>query len=126
MKLKYHLNVDEEGEEYFMLEIPERLIYSEWDNVDFVLPKELILKENSFLHEAIYVFYAAGGYDFFKVVNPEKYATRWLDFVGDLYSSIVAGKYKKDFNDYENPLSESDRNSLIEQGVPNIFTNKLI
>ena len=109
-----------------MLEIPERLNYAEWDNVDFVLPEELNLKENSFLYEAICVFYAAGGYDFFKVVNPKKYATRWLNFVGELYSAIVDGKYKKDFNDYENPLSESDRNSLIEQGVPNIFTNKII
>lgn len=109
-----------------MLEIPERLNYAEWDNVDFVLPQELVLKENSFLHEAIYVFYAAGGYDFFKVVSSKKYATRWLDFMGELYSAIVAGKYKKDFNDYENPLSESDRNSLIEQGVPNIFTNKIV
>ncbi len=109
-----------------MVEIPERLNYAEWDDVDFVLPKELNLKENSFLHEAICVFYTAGGYDFFKVVNPKKYATRWLDFVGELYSAIVAGKYKKHFIDYENPLSESDRNSLIEQGVPNIFTNKII
>ena len=56
MKLKYHLNVDENGEKYFMLEIPERLNYSEWDNVDFVLPEKLRLKENSFLHEAIFVF----------------------------------------------------------------------
>ena len=109
-----------------MLEIPERLNYAEWDDVNFTLPQELILKENSFLHEAIYVFYASGVYDFFRVVNPQKYATRWLDLVGELYSAIVAGKYKKDFNDYENPLSESDRNTLIEQGVPNIFTNKII
>jgi len=99
-----------------MLEVPEKLNYAEWDNVDYALPQELILKENSFLHEAVYVFYAAGGYDFFKVVNSKKYATRWLDFMGD----------KKDFNDYENPLSEKDRNSLIEQGVPNLFTNKII
>ncbi len=28
-------------------------------------------------------------------INPQKYATRWLDFVGELYSAIVAGKYKK-------------------------------
>lgn len=63
-----------------MLEIPERLNYSEWDNVDFVLPKELILKENSFLHEAIYVFYAAGGYDFFKVVNPKKICNKMVRF----------------------------------------------
>ena len=61
-----------------MLEIPERLNYAEWDDVDFVLPQELILNENSFLNEAIYVFYAVGGYDFFKVVNPEKYAVEYL------------------------------------------------
>ena len=86
----------------------------------------MILKENSFLHEAISVFYAAGGYDFFKVVNPKKYATGWLDFLGNLYAEIMAGKYKKDINRYENPLSDSERSSLIEQGVPNIFTEKII
>ena len=75
-----------------MLEIPERLNYAEWDNADFVLPEALILQENSFLHEAIHVFYAAGGYDFFYVATPKKYAARWLDFMGELYSAIVAGK----------------------------------
>lgn len=39
-----------------MLEIRERLNYSEWDNVDFVLPEELRLRETSLLHEAIFVF----------------------------------------------------------------------
>ncbi len=52
-----------------MMEIPERLNYAEWDDVDFVLPEELNLKENSFLNEAICVFYAAGGYDFLKLLT---------------------------------------------------------
>lgn len=30
----------------------------------------------------------AGGFDFFKVTNPEKYASNWLDFIGNLYSEI--------------------------------------
>lgn len=109
-----------------MVETSEKLNYAHWDEPDFSLPKELILKENSFLHEAISVFYVAGGYDFFKVVDPKKYATGWLDFLGNLYTEIMAGKYKKDINRYENPLSDSERISLIEQGVPNIFTEKII
>lgn len=109
-----------------MIELPDKLNYAEWDGADFIIPQYLILKDNSFLHEAIYVFYAAGGYDFFKVVNPSKYATRWLDFVGKLYSEIVDGKYKQTNDTYKNPLSDIERKSLIEQGVPNIFTNEMI
>ena len=48
-----------------MLEIPERVNYGEWDKHDFIIPTELQLTDNSFLHEAIQVFYKAGGYDFF-------------------------------------------------------------
>ena len=38
----------------------------------------------------------AGGYDFFEAINPEKYASNWLNFMGGLYSEIENGKYKPD------------------------------
>lgn len=66
-----------------------------------------------------------GGYDFFKVNNPEKYAARWLDFVGDLYSDIEENKYKTDGRFHKNPLSDEDRMSLKEQGVPELFTDDI-
>lgn len=105
-----------------MLEVPDKLGYAIWDNKDFIIPKEFDLNENSKIQDALRVFYAAGGYDFFKVVNPAKYASNWLDFIGNLYSDIEDGKYKSDGKHYSIPLSEDKRISLIEQGVPEIFT----
>ena len=108
-----------------MLEMSDKVGYEEWDKQGFVVPKNFYLDENSKLHEAIEVFYLAGGYDFFKVINPEKYASNWLDFVGNLYSEIVNGKYKTDGRYHKNSLSKECKNSLIAQGVPEIFTNDI-
>ena len=44
-----------------MLEIPEKVNYEEWDNHDFIIPAELQLTDNSFLHEAIQVFPVPAG-----------------------------------------------------------------
>lgn len=106
-----------------MLETPEMLGYAEWDNADFVIPNELLLNGNSSLSDALNVFYNAGGYDFFKVVNPDKYASMWLDFMGNLYAEIEDGKYKLGEENFKFPLSEEQRRSLIEQGVPERFTS---
>lgn len=108
-----------------MLEIPERVNYGEWDKDDFIIPAEFELTGDSFLHEAIQVFYKAGGYDFFKVINPEKYATKWLDFVGGLYSEIKERKYKSDGKHHKNPLSDMDKCSLKKQGVPDLFIDDI-
>lgn len=105
-----------------MLEEPDKIGYAIWDDKDFTMPKEFELNENSMLQDALKVFYAAGGYDFFKVVNPAKYASNWLDFMGVLYSAIEDGKYKSDGTHYSIPISENERISLIELGVPEIFT----
>ena len=105
-----------------MLETPDKIGYAIWDNKDFMIPEEFLLDENSKIQDALNVFYNAGGYDFFKVINPEKYATNWLNFIGALYSDIEVGKYKSDGNHYVIPLSENERISLVEQGVPEIFT----
>ena len=109
-----------------MVEIYNKIGYEEWDKKAFVIPSEYQLKETSYLHEAINVFYAAGGYDFFQVINPEKYAMGWLDFIGSLYSEIEAGNYKSDGKQHSIPLSEEERGFLVEQGVPDIFTNDII
>ena len=108
-----------------MLELCDRVNYAEWDNSDFIIPAEFELTDDSFLHEAIQVFYKAGGLDFFQVVDADKYATNWLDFVGGLYSDIEDGKYKTDGHFHKNPLSDLDRSSLREQGVPDVFLNDI-
>lgn len=106
-----------------MLETPDKVGYVEWDNDDFVIPNEFFLIADSSLAEALTVFYAAGGYDFFKVVDPEKYASAWLEFIGGLYADIEDGVYKPDGVHFTFPLSEDERRSLIEQGVPEKFTS---
>lgn len=105
-----------------MLETPEMVGYPEWDNADFTIPKEFLLNENSSLADALRVFYAAGGYDFFKVIRAEKYALNWLDFIGGLYANIEDGRYGSNGEHFTFPLSEENRRSLIEQGVPDTFT----
>jgi hypothetical protein len=109
-----------------MEEIYDRLNYAEWDESGFEIPEEYLLTDHNFLHEALNVFYAAGGYDFFKVVRPEKYADKWLDFIGNLHWEIYSGKYVSDGMVHENPLGGEKRKSLREQGVPDIFTRDSI
>lgn len=106
-----------------MIETPEVLGYEEWDRADFVVPKEFLLDENRSLADALRVFYAAGGFDFFKIVDPEKYAVSWLDFISELYNRIEDNVCKPDGGHFAFPLSEQERRSLIEQGVPKIFTS---
>jgi len=48
-----------------------------------------------------------------------------LDFVGNLYSKIVDGKFKTDGQYHKNLLTEEQRKELIEQGVPKIFTTDI-
>lgn len=103
----------------------ESLKYAQWDNDNFVIPEELMLNDKSCLHEAIDVFYKAGGADFFDVDDPDEYAANWLDFIGELYSDIEEGKYKPDGKTHKNPLSEKQRLVLKEQGVPDIFVDDI-
>lgn len=95
------------------------------DHSGFIMPKELLLTGDSCLHEAIEVFYKAGGRDFFAVMRPEKYASNWLNFVGDLYNDIESGVYKSDGAFHRNPLSDEESAALREQGVPDLFLDDL-
>ena len=108
-----------------MEEIPERLNYAEWDSEDHVVPDDFLLTDKSFLHEALRVFYAAGGYDFFKVVRPEKYADNWIGFVGRLYADIESGRFAPDGKHHALSVSDEERRSLREQGVPSVFTEDI-
>ena len=47
--------------------------------------------------------------------------SNWLDFIGNLYARIEAGKYKSDGQSHESPLSDMEKESLRKQGVPGIF-----
>lgn len=109
-----------------MEEVFDRVNFGEWDREGFAIPAEFVLTGQSSLYEAVSVFYSAGGYDFFKVLNPEKYASRWLEFVGNLYVEIVDGIYKPDGLDRRNPLDEQKRVDLMHQGVPDIFTREVL
>ena len=46
-----------------------------------------------------------------------------MDFVSGLYLDIEKGKYKTDGKFHKIPLSDEDRMSLKEQGVPELFTD---
>lgn len=96
--------------------------YAAWDRADFRLYEEWKLNEASSLADALYVFYAAGGYDFFEVIDADCYASNWLNFVGGLYTAVENGVYQKGESHFRFPLSDEVRRSLIEQGVPPIFT----
>lgn len=96
--------------------------YAAWDAADFRLPDAWKLGENESLGRALIVFYAAGGYDFFQVSDADRYAAAWLDFIGNLYTSIDDGMYAKGDSRFRFPLSEREREQLIRQGVPAVFT----
>lgn len=49
-----------------MIERANKIGYEEWDSPRFMVPNNLYLDENSKLHEAIKVFYLAGGFDLLK------------------------------------------------------------
>ena len=95
--------------------------YYEWDEADFSLPNEYVLDENSDLADALNVFYAVGGYDFFNVGFTENYAGNWLDFLGNLYAEIVDEKYRSCGKAFTVPLSDAQRQELGDRGVPTVF-----
>lgn len=99
--------------------------FYEWDEVAFVLPDKYILNENSDLAEALNVFYSAGGYDFFNVVEPEYYASNWLDFIGNLYSEIMDGRYSSNGKQFVIPLTEVQKQELSERDVPEVFVTDI-
>lgn len=95
--------------------------FYEWDEAAFVLPNEYILDENSDLAEALNVFYFAGGYNFFNVVEAEYYASNWLDFVGNLYSEIMDDRYRSNGKQFAVPLTDVQKQELSARGVPEVF-----
>ncbi len=94
--------------------------YFEWDEQNFVLPKAYEVKASSDLADVMNIFYLAGGYDFFNVVDPKNYASKWLSFMGDLYAGITEGIYCN-HKTLKNPLTEAQKRKLAKQGVPEIF-----
>ena len=102
-----------------------RCRYYEWDEDDFRLPQEYQLHEKSDLADALNVFYAAGGTDFFQVEDPEQYASAWQDFLGNLYVQIEKGEFVPSGKTYTVPLSEKQRRNLRERGVPDVFLTDL-
>lgn len=104
-----------------MLETANKVGYAEWDNENFALPSG----DFASLEDALTAFYSAGGYDFFEVVDPEKYASRWLEYVGGLYADIESGKYTISGKGCALPLTQKQRSELSAQGVPDIFTKDI-
>ena len=103
----------------------EKCKFYEWDETTFVLPNKYILDKNSDLAEALNVFYSAGGYDFFNVVEAEYYASNWLDFVGNLYSEIMDDRYRSKGKPFVVPLADVQKQELSERGVPDVFVTDI-
>ena len=99
--------------------------FYEWDEATFVLPDKYILDDNSDLADALNVFYLAGGHDFFNVVDPEYYASNWLDFMGKLYSDIVDERYVAIGKKFIVPLIDRQKQELFERGVPEVFVTDI-
>ncbi len=99
----------------------ERCQFYEWDEESFILPDKFILDGDSDLASALNVFYQAGGYDFFNVIEAEYYASNWLDFVGNLYDEIMDGKYSLKGRQFVIPLTVEQKQELLERGVPEVF-----
>ena len=95
--------------------------HHEWDDQSFVLPDEYILDERSGLADALKVFYSAGGYLFFNVIDPRYYASNWLVFMGDLYERIANGYAETNHKRYSIPLSDKQKQELVNRGVPSVF-----
>lgn len=104
-----------------MLETADKVGYAQWDDENFVLPSG----DFNNLEDSLTAFYSAGGYDFFEVVDPEKYASRWLEYVGGLYADIESGKYPVSGKGCILPLTSEQRSELSAQGVPDIFTKDI-
>lgn len=99
--------------------------FYQWDEPNFVLPDEWKLDENSSLEDALKVFWSAGGLDFFNVTEAEYYADNWVDFIGDLYTSIDEGEFSAKGTGYKIPLPDEIKNELAERGVPAVFLTDL-
>ena len=100
----------------------------EWDEPGFEVMRQYILTGGSDLEDALEVFYSAGGYDFFNVVDPRYYGDRWLEFIGNLYSEIDDGKYApsgKPYKRYAIPLTEEQKRELSSRGVPDVFVTDI-
>ncbi len=101
----------------------EKYKFYEWDEDNFQLP--FVLDENSDLADALNVFYSAGGYEFFNVSNTRYYSDNWLNFVGNLYREIDNNKYCSKGKKYNIPLTEPQKQELLDRGVPEIFLTDL-
>ena len=100
----------------------------EWDEPGFEVMRQYILTGGSTLEDALEVFYSAGGYDFFNVVDPRYYGDCWLEFIGNLYREIDDGKYApsgKPYKRYAIPLTEEQKRELSSRGVPDVFVTDI-
>lgn len=95
--------------------------FYEWDEDSFKIPEEYILDSSNDLADALKVFYSAGGFHFFNVEDPKYYAGNWLDFMGNLYTSIADGEFTPKSKPYIIPLSDDEKRSLSERNVPKVF-----
>lgn len=99
--------------------------YYEWDEPSFVLPEKYNLEEKRDLADALNIFWAVGGLDFFNVANPKYYASNWLDFVGTLYREIESGVFVATDKSYHVPISTEEKMELASRGVPVVFITDL-
>lgn len=102
-----------------------RCKFYEWDEDTFILPSEYILDENNDLADALKIFYLAGGYDFFNVIEAEYYASNWLDYVGNLYRDIMDNRFNSNGKNFTVPLTDEQKQELLDRGVPEVFVTNI-
>ena len=121
LKIRAEINAKETKETIAKINKAKSWFFERWDEKSFELPEEYKLKENSELADALKVFYAAGGYNFFNVINPEYYASNWLEFMGKLYGEIMEDKYVFTSKIFSIPLDDEQREELASRHVPDRF-----
>ncbi len=84
----------------------------------------LILKEPACdLSLAIEIFYLCNGYGYF--LNSNSGSEEWRKFISELYGRILSGEFSREDYHYEIPLTETQREQMRENNVPEIFLQDL-
>ena len=95
-----------------------------WDD-GLDIPKKIINNSNCDLSTALYIFYCAGGYDYFVdkdgVLNSEDITRK--DFLINLYNKIVQGDYQNKRLPFAVPLTKVQIYKIRKMniGLSNIF-----
>lgn len=95
-----------------------------WDD-GFEIPKKILSSPDCDLALALEIFYLADGFAYLDNFEMETSLKEWNQFIVSLYNDILCGRYIKDSNPYEIPLSKVEKYKLKKKQVPEIFLTDL-